>query len=45
MKSLHGRVDGLLVMSPHADAAGVSVPAVPPRPVPNVFGHQLSLLA
>ena len=32
------------VSDPAATAAG-PVPAVPPRPVPNVFGHQLSLLA
>ena len=32
-------------VSPHTDTAGVSVPAAPPRPVPDVFGHQLSLLA
>ena len=38
---------GLVVtdaVSPHTDTAGVSVPAAPPRPVPDVFGHQLSLL-
>ena len=43
--SHHTATDTADAVSPHADAAGVSVPAVPPRPVPNVFGHQLSLLA
>ena len=43
--SPHTATDTADAVSPHADAAGVSVPAVPPRPVPNVFGHQLSLLA
>jgi hypothetical protein len=31
-------------VSPYTDTAGVPVPVVPPRPVPEVFGHQLSLL-
>ena len=32
-------------VSPHADTAtGARVPVVPPRPVPDAFGHRLSLL-
>jgi hypothetical protein len=42
--SHHTATDTADAVSPQADTAGVSVPVVPPRPVPDVFGHQLSLL-
>ncbi len=43
--SHHTDTDTVDPVSPHADTAtGARVPVVPPRPVPDVFGHQLSLL-
>ena len=43
--SHHTATDTADAVSPHANTAAVPVPVVPPRPVPDVFGHQLSLLA
>ncbi len=42
--SHHTATDTADAVSPHTDTAGVSVPAGPPQPVPDVFGHQLRLL-